>query len=226
MIQVSKRWKAAFPDSHTGFLVMQGATNPVRHPDLERIKRDLEAELRGRLAQYDRKALEAHSVMPAYCAYYKRFKKTYHVLAQLESVVLKGRSLPSVAALVEAMFMAEIKNLILTAGHDLDRVSTPVIVDVATGSESYTGLRGQEQVLKAGDMFMADQSAVISSIVHGPDQRTQITSDTQNVMFAAYAPAGVGQSAVLSHLRDIRDYVRVVSPNAKVKLLAVFEGKA
>jgi hypothetical protein len=30
------------------------------------------------------------------------------------------------------MFMAELKNLILTAGHDLDAVTPPVRVDVTT----------------------------------------------------------------------------------------------
>ena len=46
--------------------------------------------------------------IPAYNACYKGFKKTYHVQLQLESVALKGRSIPRVAALMEAMFMAEL----------------------------------------------------------------------------------------------------------------------
>ena len=45
----------------------------------------------------------------------KHLKKTYHVQHQLESVVLKGKSLPNVAALVAAMFMAERDDLLLTA---------------------------------------------------------------------------------------------------------------
>jgi hypothetical protein len=42
-------------------------------------------------------------------------KKTYHIALQLEPVVLKGKSLPNVAALVEAMFTAELGDLLLTA---------------------------------------------------------------------------------------------------------------
>jgi DNA/RNA-binding domain of Phe-tRNA-synthetase-like protein len=92
---------------------------------------------------------------------------------------------------------------------------------VAAGSECYTLLRGQEQLLKAGDMMMADQAGVISSIVYGPDQRTQITAQTHNVLFAVYAPAGISVEAVQIHLQDIRDYVRMASPAAGVVALLV-----
>jgi hypothetical protein len=47
-----------------------------------------------------------------YHDYYKRFKKTYHILLQLESIVFKNKSIPKVSSLVEAMFMAELKNLL------------------------------------------------------------------------------------------------------------------
>lgn len=224
MIILSDTWKAAFPDAHVGFLALDEVSNPAHHQELDGLKRDLESDLRTRLGGLDRKALEALSVLPAYAAYYKSFKKTYHVQAQLESVVLKGRSLPGVAALVEAMFMAELKNLVLTAGHDLERLDTPVTVSVATGAETYTTLRGQEQALKPGDMFMADRSGVISSILYGPDQRTQITPATTSVLFAAYAPQGVGAAVVDHHLGDIVSLVRMIAPMMTVRRLSVLGG--
>jgi DNA/RNA-binding domain of Phe-tRNA-synthetase-like protein len=54
------------------------------------------------------------------------------------------------------MFMAELKNLLLIAGHDLEAVLAPVKLDVSDGSERYVQLNGQEQVLKPGDMMIAD----------------------------------------------------------------------
>ena len=98
--------------------------------------------------------LAALASIQAYTAYYKRFNKTYHVLLQLESVAFKGRSIPRVAALVEAMFMAELNNQLLTAGHDLDVLRLPVTVGIAAGNEQYTMLNGREQALANGDMFM------------------------------------------------------------------------
>ena len=161
-------------------------------------------------------------VLEAYNAYYRQFKKTYHVQLQLESVVFKGKSIPSVAALVEAIFVAELKNLLLTAGHDLAAAQKPVRVDVAEGSERYIRLNGQEQQLKPGDMMIADAEGVISSVLYGPDQRTRITAGTKQVLFTVYAPPGIGEEAVRAHLEDIRDNVLLVAPQAQVETLKVY----
>ena len=224
MFNVADLWKTTYPDAHAGILVMRGVDNPSTHTELENRKKDLEAQLRAQFGGQDRKALEAIPTVAAYNAYYKKFKKTYQVQGQLESVAFKERPIPSVAALVEAMFMAEIKNLLLTAGHDLDQLKLPVTLDVASGNETYTLLRGQEQTLKAGDMFMSDQEGVVASVVYGPDLWTQITAATRNVLFAVYAPAGIPREAVQAHLQDIRDYVLIVSPSAEVEMLQVFGG--
>ena len=223
MFNVSETWKSAYPEAHAGILAMRAVTNPAVHAELESRKRELEDRLRTQFAGGDRKSIETLPSIQAYNAYYKPFKKTYHVLHQFESIVLKGKDIPSTAALVEAMFMAEVKNQLLTAGHDLDRLHLPITLNVSDGSERYTLLRGEEQVLKEGDMFMADQEGIISSILYGPDQRTRILPATQNVLFAVYAPGGVSPQAVLEHLQDLRDNVLIVSPEAQVELLQVFD---
>jgi DNA/RNA-binding domain of Phe-tRNA-synthetase-like protein len=222
MLVISEAWKAAYPGAVAGALVMHNATNPNHHPALDGRKAELENELRSRFSDCDRAALKALPRIQAYNAYYKRFKKTYPVQAQLESVALKGRSIPHVAALVEAMFMAEVKNLLLTAGHDLETIQAPVRLDVADGSERYTLLNGQEKVLKPGDMMMADGQGVISSVIYGPDRRTQITLATRHVFFAVYAPAGIGEQAVYQHLQDIQANVALVAPDAEVEALQVY----
>ncbi|MFZ5911658.1 MAG: phenylalanine--tRNA ligase beta subunit-related protein [Chloroflexota bacterium] len=222
MFNVTETWRATYPGAHAGILAMQAVENPAAHPGLEARKQALEHDLRAQFAGQEQRALETFACLPAYIAYYKRFDKTYHVQGQLASVIFKGKSIPSVAALVEAMFMAELKNGMLTAGHDLDRLLLPVTLGVASGEERYTLLRGQEQALKPGDMRMADQAGVISSILYGPDQRTQINAATRNVLFTVYAPQGIDVQAIQSHLEDIRDYVLVVSPQASTQALQVF----
>ncbi len=95
IFEVTPAWKSAYPDARVGVLVMQNVVNPALHPELERVKQVLVEDLRARFAGQDRAALEALPVMQAYSAYYKRFKKTYHVLLQLESVVLRGAACPA-----------------------------------------------------------------------------------------------------------------------------------
>lgn len=225
MFEVTSTWKSAYPAAHAGVLVMRAVANPDHHAALESKKAALEEQLRAQFAGQDRAAIARQSVLRAYSEYYRQFKKTYHIQLQLESIVLKGKSIPSVAALVESMFMAEMQDLLLTAGHDLDVLKLPLRLDVATGSEGYTLLRGEEQTLKPGDMMISDQEGVISSIVYGPDQRTQITPNTQNVIFTVYAPPGIDEQTVTEHLQHIRDNVLVFAPQAQVKLLKVYTGK-
>ncbi len=215
MFVFTEAWRQAYPTAAVGFLWMRGVSNPEAHPELDRRKEELEAELRGRYAGLDRAALKALPTLAAYAAYYRRFDKTYHVQHQLESIVLKKRSIPRVAALVEAMFMAELQNQLLTAGHDAAFVEHPVRVDVATGSEVYTLMNGSEQALKAGDMYIADGQGVLSSILYGPDSRSRIRPETQEVLFTVYAPPGIDRAAVRAHLDDIRSLVQVVSLGAE-----------
>lgn len=201
---------------------MRNASNPAHHAELEKRKIKIEEQLREQFSGQDRAALTSHPVLQTYAEYYKRFKKTYHVQLQLESIVLKGKSIPSVASLVECMFMAEVKNMLLTAGHDLDTLQLPITLDVTTGTESYTLLRGETQTVKAGDMMIGDGQGIISNIIYGPDQRTQITASTRNVAFTVYAPAGIDEQLITSHLEDMRDYVMVVAPEAQVEILETY----
>jgi len=204
---------------------MQGVTNPARHAELEKQKTMLEEELRARFFGSDRAALTHEPTLEAYESYYRRFKKTYHVQLQLESVLFRKKSLPSVAALVEAMFMAEIADLLLTAGHDLDRVTLPMTLDVAQGTETYVLLRGTEQITKAGDMMITDGRGILSTIIYGPDSPSQITPSTRNVVFTTYAPSGVSTAAVESHLERIRQYVALFAPGAVVAELKIYTAR-
>jgi DNA/RNA-binding domain of Phe-tRNA-synthetase-like protein len=219
---LSPTWTSTYPGASIGILAMRDVANPAAHTGLEAKKAALEEELRARYAGYDRAALRALPVLQAYASYYKRFRKTYHVQLQLESVALKGKSIPSVAALVETMFMAELKNQLLTAGHDLEAVRQPVRVDVADGSETYVRLNGQEQQLKAGDMYIADTQGILSSILYGPDRRSQIRPETAQVLFTVYAPTDVDRETVHRHLQDIQSFVLLVTPEAETTLLNVY----
>lgn len=215
MLVATDAWKTAFPGAAVGALVMRGVRNPEQSAALEDRKRQLERELRERAGD----DVAGDPVVRAYGDYYRSHGKSYHVKAQWESVAVKGRPIPSRAALVEAMFMAELEDLVLTAGHDLAAVALPVAVAVTADDDRYVALNGKERALDAGDMMMADREGIISSVLHGPDRRTAITPDTGAVLFAVYAPAGVGEPAVRQHLEQIRANVLLIAPDAATEQL-------
>ena len=220
MFTVSDEWKKAYPGACAGVLAMSGVVNPKSHPALEQKKRELELELR-RLFK-DPASLKSNRAIQAYRDYYKRFKKSYHVYHQLESVIFKGKSLPGVASLVEAMFIAELRNMLLTAGHDVDALRPPLRLDVAKGNETYVKLNGEEQLLKAGDMTISDSEGIISSVIYGPDRRTQIKPETTRVLFTTYVAPGIGEQSVHEHLNTLETTVKIVAPEAKVDLMEVY----
>ncbi|HEY47167.1 MAG TPA: hypothetical protein G4O14_10330 [Anaerolineae bacterium] len=221
-MEISSSWKSVYPGSSIGVLVMQGVENPQQHPQLDEKKKDLEDTLRAQFSSYDRTRLRAIPVLASYRDYYKQFNETYHVQHQLESLVFKNRHIPRVAALVEAMFMAELKNLLLTAGHDMNAIKSPLRIDVAKGTESYIRMNGEQQILKKGDMMISDANGIVSCIIYGPDRRTRIRPETNRVVFTVYAPQGIEERDVSRHLEDIRENVRVIAPGASVELLETF----
>ena len=225
MLIISDEVKKVYPEALMGILVMKNVCNPKKHKELDKCTLELENNLRKKFTGLDRADLKNMEPLKTYNNYYKKFKKTYHVLLQLESIVFKNKSIPKVAALVEVMFMAELKNLLLTAGHDLYAIDLPIKLDVSSGGEKYTQISGQGKELIYNDMMVSDSKGIISSIIYGPDKHTQIKSNTRNVLFVVYAPPGIEESKVFQHLQDIQDYVRIIAPESEIELLKVYECK-
>lgn len=203
---------------------MMNTVNPASHPDLDAKMSEIESEIRNNFSETGRASIRKLPAVQAYTAYYRKFKKTYHVQLQIESVALKNKSLPRISALVSAMFAAELKNQLLTAGHDMSTIQLPLVLDVANGHESYTSLNGTVQTLSLTDMFISDNKGVISSIIYGPDNRTPIKSDTSEVIFTVYGPEGISSQQMTSHLEEIRSFVYLVSPDAYTGTLEIISG--
>lgn len=213
---VADGWRRAYPGASVGLLVLDDVANPPEHAALADHVRHVEAELRGRWAGATRADLTRLPEFEAYRAYYRRFDKTYHVQLQFESVVLKGRPLRSQGSLVLAMFAAELRNRLLTAGHDLAAVKGDLTLDVAQGGERYIGFGGRDLVLQPGDMYIRDAADILSSVLYGPDDRTRIAPATRQAAFCVYAPAGIAPEAVAGHLAEIAANARLVAPHARV----------
>ena len=221
MLILTENWRHQYEGASMGVLIVENAQCTGLSEALEQQRQQVEGGLR--TAFGSKEELDASRVLAAYGQYYKRFKKTYHAKQQLESAIFKGKCIPSVTPLVEAMFMAELKNGLLTAGHDLAQVQGTLTLDAANGEETYVLINGKEQTLKIQDMFLRDDVGVLSSIIYGPDQRTRIRPETKNAVFTVYAPEGVSRKMVEQHLEDIYSYVRLAAPQALRRERKVYE---
>ncbi|ODA40877.1 hypothetical protein [Desulfosporosinus sp. BG] len=209
-------------DCSLGILIMEGVQNTACGNRLAAIKHDLEHSLREKYGHATRGELKALHPIDTYVLYYKKFGHTYHVLPQLESVI-KGKAIQDGLPLVEAMFLAELKNMLLTAGHDFDQIKSPLRFIVSTGQESYASLNGRDVTTIDGDIMISDQLGIISSILRGPDLRTAITEQTSRVIYTVYAPSGVEEQVIYQHLNDIESYVLECSVKAVTCFKHVFQ---
>jgi DNA/RNA-binding domain of Phe-tRNA-synthetase-like protein len=208
------KWRIAHPGAVIGLLELSGVENAYPSPQLDDRKRETQERLRERYRGYSRQDFLALPVMAAYERYYKRFKKTYHVQLQVESIVLRGKDLPSLSPLVDSNFIAEVETFVLTAGHDVARLHGSILLDVSREGEPITQMNGVSRAIHAGDMIMRDAHGVSCSIIYGQDDRSPISSETSHVLFVAYAPTGVPAETVDSHLRRIEANVHLFSPRA------------
>jgi DNA/RNA-binding domain of Phe-tRNA-synthetase-like protein len=207
MIQVTENWQTSHPAAALGALSMRIEGDP-QYASL-RIDQvtALEEQLRQRYANMNRNELLELPQFAAYAAYYKRYKKTYHLLLQLESIAQKNKSIPRATPLVQAMFMAELNSLLLTAGHDLDQIHDPIWLDSSSGDEVYTLLSNEKVTCKRGDMVTRDSLGVFCSIIYGQDFRTRITNNTRNVLYIVYIPPGIERELIEAHLQELENNV-------------------
>ena len=74
--------------------------------------------LREKYADYDRKAVFGEN---PYFRFFKKFKKTYPVMQQFESVMFKGRPFPEEHPVMGVPFLLELTTFVLSGTHDIDR---------------------------------------------------------------------------------------------------------
>jgi len=216
-ITATDAWKESHPQGIIGLLEISGVDNSVSALSLEEEKRTIEQRLREEYADFSRNEFLELPVISAYHRYYRKFGYTYHVLLQLESVVFKGKSLPSVSPLVDANFAAELETLILTAGHDIVQLQVPVTIDVAREGDEITQMNGKRKDVPVGDMLMRDAGDIACTILRGQDNRSPISKNTTNVLYVAYAPDGVIEEQVQAQLDMMEKYVRMFAPDCRVE---------
>ena len=217
LISGTDGWRNAHPGAVIGLLEISGAENSHESILLNNRKREIEAELVEQYSDFSRQELVTLPIMSAYKRYYKRFKKTYHVQLQVESISQKGKKLPSVSPLVDANFIAEMETFVLTAGHDVKKLQKPILIDVSREGDHITQMNGANKSIRAGDMVMKDAEGVSCSILYGQDNRSPIEPETDHVLYVAYAPNGISSDIVASQLQKIEENVRLFSPKAFVE---------
>lgn len=225
MIRLHENVQQTWPGARFGVLVLRGfAPQPgAGEAFARRAEAELEA-LRARHRDYDRKRFcQSDGVMAAYTRYYKKFKKSYFVLLQLESV-LRGKGIPEAPPLVQALFLTELQSGMLLAGHDLNSLCPPLSIECAQGGEWCSVSGAGEVSLKPGDIAMRDGRGFFLSMIYGQAERTRITPATGDVFFLVDGVPGLDGACCEKTLERLLSNVRLFQPDAQPERMEVLPG--
>lgn len=191
--------------------------------EFQKIKEQEMQKIRESRAAYERKEFSQHDpVGSPYVRYYKKFKKTYHVMHQLESI-LKGDNFPNSNLLVQVLFLAELKHAILIACHDTDQIDGDLTICISRKGEEYLGAGEREIQLKENDIIMKDQKNILVSIIYGQDHNTRITNQTKNALYLVDGVPELTKEAVKQTLEDMERYLHILDPRVKIIQAEVLE---
>ncbi len=216
-ISATEDWHASHPGASIGVLELSGLENEGACPQLEERKRAAEGDLRGRYRDFSRQDLLTLPILSAYGAYYRRFKKTYHVQLQVESIALKGKRLPT--CLLQSTPASWRRWRLSCSRRDTmsAKLSGSIVIDASREGDHIVQMGGAFKDLRPGDMIMRDAQGVCCSIIYGQDDRSPISPESSHVLYVAYAPAGVPPERVDLQLRSILENVRLCSPTTVVE---------
>ena len=170
------------------------------------------AALFAELRDYDRKAVFGEN---PYYRYFKKYKKTYPVLQQLESVLLKGRPFPSGRPLNEVAFLTELRTRVLSGAHDAERVQGAVELFCPEEKLPFTGMRGEEVHTYPGDPSARDSGGIIFSMIAGADERTCLRPESRHIFYPFFATPDTSREQLLPAMELLASYVRVLAPGAQ-----------
>ena len=125
------------------------------------VEREL-AALRERYADYDRKAVFGEN---PYFRFFRKFKKTYPVMQQFETVMFKGRPFPEEDPVTAVPFLLELTTFVLSGTHDIDRIDGPLTIFTPDAKLPFDGMRGDSTHTYPNDICGRDDTGIIFSMI-------------------------------------------------------------
>ena len=151
-----------------------------------------------------------------YFRFFRKFKKTFPVMMQFESVLLKGREFPKSNAVTAVPFLAELETHVLTGTHDVEQLLGPAELYLAQAKEPFAGLRDDLVHTYPGDLCARDEGGIIFSMIAGADARTCARQTSRHVFYPVFGVPGQDPAALRPMQERLAEYARILAPDAEV----------
>ena len=163
---------------------------------------------------YDRKAVFGEN---PYFRFFKKFKKTYPVMMQFESIMFKGRPFPEEDPIMGVPFLLELTTFVLSGTHDLKCVDGPVNLFTPSEKLPFPGMRGEEAHTYPHDICGRDNSGIIFSMIAGADDRTCIHPDTRHLFHPVFGTPDTSAESIADAVKRLEFFVKILAPNAEIE---------
>ncbi len=149
--------------------------------------------------------------------YFKKFKKTYPVMMQFESVLLKDRPFPKYSAVTAIPFLLELETHQLSGTHDAEMLQGQVELYAPAEKEPFPGMRGEERHTYPGDFAARDEGGIIFSLIAGADQRTSATENSYHVFYPLFSTPNGDPALIEAGAKKVEEFVKLLCPHAQVE---------
>lgn len=164
-------------------------------------------------AAYDREVVFRQD---PYFRYFRKFKKTYPVMMQVESFLLKDRPFPEGEYINAVAFLTELKTHILLGTHDADKIEGDLVIYNESAKTPFPGMFNPDAHSYPNDMTGRDDGGIIISMIAGADSRTCIHEDTSHVIYLIFGLPDMPMS-IEEVAEQIRTSVYKLAPTAEVE---------
>ena len=169
--------------------------------------------LKAEYCNYDRKAVWGEN---PYFRFFRKFKKTYPVMLQFESAVLKDRPFPHFNPVSEVAFLAEITTGVLSGCHDTNSISGDVTLYLADSREDFEGMHGTLHTYP-DDFCARDGEGIIFSLIAGTDRRTSAAENSRYVFYPLFGTPCLGEETLRNAADRLVGYIKVLCPSAETE---------
>ncbi|MBP1553362.1 MAG: hypothetical protein J6B21_04325 [Oscillospiraceae bacterium] len=207
---------ADFEDKNFPFGIVEVKFPPKDTWDITAFRRLVDSKialLKEQYTSYDRKAVFGEN---PYVKFFKKFKKTYPVMLQFESVCFKDRPFPAFNPISEIAFLAEITTFVLSGTHDIDSIIGDVQLYLATEKEDFEGMHGTLHTYP-NDFCAKDDKGIIFSLIAGTDSRTCAKQDSSYALYPVFGTPDIPLENIEKGIDTICRYVKVLAPDAKIE---------
>lgn len=162
---------------------------------------------------YDRKIVFGEN---PYYRFFKKFKKTYPVLLQYESIIFKKREFPKNNPIIAVPFLLELTTLCLSGTHDIKKIDGPLYFYLSHDKTPFLGMRGEAHAYP-NDVCAKDNQGIILSEIAGADARTCANSESRHVFYPIFGAPDINNEIIEEYINKLISYIKVLSPDAKIE---------